>query len=171
MAAEMESTPCAFDALPDLALTLILKLLPVDERLRSREVCTAWRRLLSAPQLWEVCNLSKGGIAAKQTEELLESASAAAAGTMRVLDVSGWTDMDLDALVGVAAANASTLVELSVLDITLRVVDDEAGDHFRADIKCLVAHHLRVLRVSAPELLTLRCRQLTHLRRRGHPIS
>ena len=152
--------PYACDALPDLALSLILNLLPVDERLRCHEVCSAWRKLLSAPQLWEVCDLSDRSIAAKQTQALLDAASVAAGGRMRVLDVSGWKDLDLDALVAVAEANAETLIELSALRCTIAEDDeeeDEGWEEYEYGTKCFEAHHIEALLDEAPELQILRC--------------
>jgi hypothetical protein len=46
--------PCAVEA-----LTLVFSLLPVDARLRCREVCRAWRDALAASSLWTRLDLSE----------------------------------------------------------------------------------------------------------------
>lgn len=57
--------PCSLAALPLVLLRAILLCVPVDTRLRCREVCCGWRDALSEPALWAAVDLSAqpGGVA------------------------------------------------------------------------------------------------------------
>jgi len=75
--------------LPEV-VRLVFLLLPVDARLRCREVCRGWRDFLEDPHLWRVCDLSAlSGVAAECTPALLRAATERAQGTLQELDVSG----------------------------------------------------------------------------------
>lgn len=81
----------------------ILLCLSVPDRLRCREVSRAWRALLAQPQLWRVLDLSAAATGLTSDPEapcgtlipearfvqLLAAASAAAKGTVQLLDLSG----------------------------------------------------------------------------------
>ena len=90
-------------------LRLIFASLPVDARLRCKEVCKSWRWIAKDPLLWQEVDLSdKSGVAVRSAALLL-AVGATAAGRMRTLDVSGWEGMDVTALCSVARLSASTL--------------------------------------------------------------
>ncbi len=104
-------------ALPPLPLSLALAvfaLLPVDARLRCREVCRGWRAVLLERSLWLRLDLSKasGGLARPATEGLLRAAAARACGQLHALDVSECESITHEALLAVLAANAGALREL-----------------------------------------------------------
>jgi hypothetical protein len=75
------------------ALALVFALLPVDVRLRCREVCTSWRHVLSDRALWTRLDLSSraraGGLTRPITEGLFAAALARAAGALTWVDVTG----------------------------------------------------------------------------------
>ena len=111
VASERALAATVLPPLPSDAVELIFSLLPVDVRLRCREVSRAWRAFLELRRLWHVCNLS--GVA-RCSASLLRAASARAGGQLRVLDVSTWESIDWRALTTVAAENAASLNMLHV---------------------------------------------------------
>jgi hypothetical protein len=99
--------------LPNGVLALIFRLLPVDERLRCREVCTSWRVLLSDPDLWRVCDLSRAaGVVAKQSGALLSVASALARGRLLDLNAEHCERLSKGDLAAAAASNSDSLKSL-----------------------------------------------------------
>jgi hypothetical protein len=104
-------------ALPPLPLSLalaIFALLPVDQRLRCREVCRGWRAVLTEISLWRRLDLSASGISPgrEPTSALLRAAAARAAGQLETLDISGCGSVsDADTL-AVVTANSASLREL-----------------------------------------------------------
>jgi hypothetical protein len=110
--AERESS-----ALPPLPLALALAvfaLLPVDARLRCREVCRGWRAVLLERSLWTRLDLSEasGGLARPATEGLLRAAASPAGGQLHFLDVSACGGITHASLLAVLTANAGALREL-----------------------------------------------------------
>jgi len=100
-------------SLPNSLLSLIFLLLPVDDRLRCREVCRAWRDFLSDYSLWTLCDLGpRSGVAARARGSLLAAASARAAGRLASVDVSACDQLEEGDLPAVAAANGGSLLEL-----------------------------------------------------------
>ena len=85
----LAASACIGPANSDI-LSLILLQLPVDARLRCREVCQAWRALLQESILWRACDLSSTSGVAAPTHTLMQAASIRAEGQMRLLDLSGW---------------------------------------------------------------------------------
>ena len=87
--------------------------LPVDTRMRCREVCRAWRFALAAPRLWTELDLTAAsGVVAHVTPELLRAAAARAGGHLEGLRVQYFHDCCHDIappLLDVVAANADTL--------------------------------------------------------------
>ncbi len=105
--------PCAlFERVPHAILLVIFSLLPVDMRLRCREVCPAWRAVLSAERsLWVRLDLSvsSGLLARRVTPALLRAAAALAGGQLEALNVSDSDNVVAEVL---AVAAAGTLREL-----------------------------------------------------------
>jgi hypothetical protein len=104
-------------ALPPLPLSLVLAifaLLPVDARLRCREVCRGWRAVLRERSLWLRLDLSEasGGLARPATEGLLRAAAARAGGQLHALDISECEGITHEALLAVLTVNAGALREL-----------------------------------------------------------
>ncbi len=104
---------CGIAQLPPNCLHLVFLLLPVDTRLRCREVSVAWRDALDDVCLWTELHLSPERGVPCWTVPLLQAAVARARGQLRVLDVSGeCVDFLCDELVDVVCANGGTLREL-----------------------------------------------------------
>ena len=78
--------------LPELICT-IFALLPVDTRLRCREVSRAWCTFLEEPRLWHDVDLSASSGVARRTPALLVAACERAGSRLRVLNVSGWPEL------------------------------------------------------------------------------
>ena len=87
VATERALAAAVLPPLPSDAVELIFSMLPVDVRMRCREVSPAWRAFLQRLRLWHECDLSH---AERRTTKLLRAASARAGGQLRVLDVSTW---------------------------------------------------------------------------------
>jgi len=105
---------------PELA-SLVFALLPVDSRLRCREVSRSWRAFLADARHWQVLDLSLTSGVARSSLALLRAASERARGTLRELDVSGWYNMPVGwgeealgnaQLLPVLRENAASLLEL-----------------------------------------------------------
>ena len=99
--------------LPPALCRSVFKLVPVDTRLRCREVARAWRDHVSDRSLWTRLDLSAaGGVAPERvTVALLNAAVARAGGDLETLVLEGKIRIDPDAVVAVAAAHARTLRE------------------------------------------------------------
>ena len=78
-----------FAPLPFDLAALVFLLLPVDTRLRCREVARGWRDALEDHRLWEELDLSRAS-GVKRSPALLRAASLRAHGHVRTLDLSGW---------------------------------------------------------------------------------
>jgi hypothetical protein len=100
-------------ALPPLPLSLslaVFTLLPVDARLRCREVCRGWRAVLRERSLWLRLDLSEAsGLARPATDALLRAAAAPAGGQLHFLDVSECEGITHACLLAAATANAGAL--------------------------------------------------------------
>jgi len=103
--------------LPELVERIFLAV-PLDDRLRGREVCRGWRAFLGRPRLWEVLDFSR---LARRTPALLAAAAARAQGALRVLDLTGWHQLfrmpnqrnaTLERVLPVLRSNARSLLEL-----------------------------------------------------------
>ena len=141
--------------LPSDAVEIIFSLLPVDNRLRCREVSRAWRAFLQRLRFWRVCNLS--GVV-KQYASLLHAAAARAGGQLRVLDVSMWKALDKVALTAVAAENAASLTVLRAAggqsfepeEVEALLAAAPKLATLLCDVNCVVPDALRLLRNEAP---------------------
>jgi len=139
---------------PELA-SLVFALLPVDSRLRCREVCRGWRAFLADARHWQVLDLSLSSGVARRTLALLRAASERAQGTLRELDVSGWFHLVAawgeealrsEQLLPVLCANAASLLELRAW----RPVDCEGGAFASTAV-------FEQLHAAAPRLRLLEC--------------
>ena len=97
--------------LPEEILVLILMCLPLDARLRAREVSRGWRALLSEPRFWLVLDFSAGsGVVACVTEKLLFAAGERRRGNLHTLDLTGANhSLDPEHLVQFVAAHSQSL--------------------------------------------------------------
>jgi hypothetical protein len=121
-----ERATTALSPLPLAIVLHIFSLLPVDCRLRCLEVCRGWRAVLSERSLWTRLDLSAtSGVRVPQRLEgswdaLLRCAAARAGGGLLTLH----TELNVvthQALLAVAAANASALRELHASDDELYI--------------------------------------------------
>jgi hypothetical protein len=119
-AAAAERANTALWPLPLPIVHQIFSLLPLQTRLRCREVCRGWRGVLAEPSLWARLQLTAAsgvradGVGGGGTwDTLLLCASACAAGGLQSLEVDEEHVSD-GTLLAAAAANAGALTELRV---------------------------------------------------------
>jgi len=146
--------------LPSEHVRLVFLLLPVDARLRCREVCRGWCAFLADASLWRDCDLSaRSGVVAVRTPALLRAASVMAQGTLQVLDATGWRGLfdkvggrrdvksRLTVLLPVLQANAGSLVELRAWEC----FEPSHGFYFLSVV------NIEALLTAAPLLRLLEC--------------
>jgi hypothetical protein len=120
----------ALDVLPTVLWQALFALLPVDQRLRCREVCRDWRAALEERSLWTRLDLSEASGVAPQYQGwhrrctgLLLAAAARAGGQLQSLELGTYSSgLDRDALRRVlrrSAALREIRVEGSVFVQTL----------------------------------------------------
>ena len=111
-----------FAPLPCELAALIFKLLPVDTRLRCREVSRGWRDALEDFRLWEELDLSHAS-GVTLTPALLCAASLRAHGRVHTLELTGWNieDVAYELIVSEAAANKGSLTTLRLAGSTFLV--------------------------------------------------
>ena len=79
-----------FGELPLDFVALVLMRLPLDARLRAREVSRGWRALLNEPRFWLVLDFSQGsGVRRATTRALLFAAGERGRGHLHTLDLTG----------------------------------------------------------------------------------
>jgi len=139
---------------PDL-ISAIFALLPVDARLRFREVCRGWRAFLADARHWQVLDLSPTSGVARRTHALLRASSERTHGTLLELDVSGWYNeavgdgeevLENEPLLAVLRANAASLLKLR----TWKSIDSVIGNLISLTI-------LEQILAAAPRLRVLEC--------------
>jgi hypothetical protein len=135
----------ALTALPPALWHALFSLLPVDQRLRCREVCRGWRAALEDVNLWTRLDLSEAsGVAAAHLENaagLQAAAALRAGGQLQSLDVSGCVRLNFAALHRAAVGSTATLREIRV------------PEGFKA-------RHLTALLRAAPQLRLLHAAEL-----------
>lgn len=113
---QADEAACVFGPLPLALCCLIFALLPVDSRMRCREVCRAWRDALEERSLWRRLDLSAaGGVAPERVNEpFLRAAVARARGDMEALLLTdcGTHTLECATIEDIAATHARTLREL-----------------------------------------------------------
>ena len=157
-------------ALPLAVMLLIFSMLPVDTRLRCREVCRAWRAALEDRSMWWRLDLREGSVTGFDDRDfparrpawaaLLHAAATRAGGDLRVLLTGGeeFTYLELDDITRVAALNAGALRVLRVTELHEGLIVPllNAAPHLEAleaDMMCFgcVSAH-QILRNLAPYL-------------------
>jgi len=99
-----------FGELPWDFVALLLMRLPLDARLRAREVSRGWRALLNEPRFWLVLDFSRGsGVVARLTPALLFAAGKRGRGHLHTLDLTGTEGLDAEHLVEFAAVHGQSL--------------------------------------------------------------
>jgi hypothetical protein len=140
-----------FGELPLDFVALVLMRLPVDARLRAREVSRGWCALLNEPRFWLVLDFSAGnGVVVLLTRALLFAAGERGRGHLHTLDLTGAQDLYPRDLIEFVAAHGQSL--RTVTAPTTRDYCGRPSYPFSAD------QVTRLCR-SAP-LCTLRCRVL-----------
>lgn len=144
-----------FAALPLPLFQRVAALLSVEERLRCRGVCRAWRDALSDPALWSClelelcCEHVDGG----RSLRLLRAAAAVAGGTLRQLHLSVRPVMHMWLCDDAVRAVADCAASLEELHVCVNRTDAHAlleqwGGRLRDE-------HLRTLIAAAPRLRAL----------------
>jgi hypothetical protein len=101
--------------LPQALALRVFFLLPVDARMRAREVSPCWRATLNEVSLWTSLDVSAtAGLARPARDILLRAAAARAGGHLHTLDVSDCPFLTTETLMAVVGANSGTLTDLRV---------------------------------------------------------
>ena len=100
---------------PPNVVALLFSLLPLDARLRAREVCRGWRFFLEDVSLWQYPDFSEAAAESPTvvlTWGLARAACARAKGTLHTLNLRGMLADSLAALVELVAENGESLRSL-----------------------------------------------------------
>ena len=103
---------------PPNVVALFFSLLPLDARLRAREVCRGWRFFLEDACFWTHVDLSKScGVNPRflfrEDLALIRAACARAKGALHALDLSGVDSLSLDEVAELVAENGESLRALT----------------------------------------------------------
>ena len=143
--------------LPICVCHAIFLLLPVDTRLRCREVSRGWHACLSNPELWQLCDVSDTSGVAHRTIALLRAATKRALGTLRALDVSGFQETSsganglVKALTEIAMENTEHLEKLRAWNCRKY----EGWTIVPTETACAARYQVRNLLALSPKLLNL----------------
>ena len=106
-----------FGELPLEVVALILLCLPVDARLRAREVSRGVRTLLNEPRFWLALDFSPGsGVEARLTRALLFAAGERGRGHLHTLDLTGVRNLFNEDLAQFVAVHGQSLRSVTVLE-------------------------------------------------------
>ena len=100
---------------PPNVVALLFSLLPLDTRLRAREVCRGWRFFLEDVSFWQSLDFSKAAaksLTVALTWGLVRAACARAKGTLHTLDLFAVREVPLGALGELVAENGESLRSL-----------------------------------------------------------
>ena len=99
-----------FGELPLDFVALVFLRLPLDARLRAREVSRGWRALLNEPRFWLVLDFSPGsGVVARMSRALLFAAGERGRGHLHTLDLTGAEGFDSEDLAQFVATHGQSL--------------------------------------------------------------
>ena len=140
----------------------ILMRLPVDARLRAREVSRGWRALLNEPRFWLVLDFSsESGVVARFAHRALRALLFAAGergrGHLHTLDLTGVRALRTEDLVQFVAAHGQSLRSMTTPE-SLRLRANEVTRlcrsaplcTLRCGVDCTIAEALPLLRCEAP---------------------
>ena len=100
-----------------LILLAFLMRLPVDARLRAREVSRGCRTLLNEPRFWTVLDFSRGsGVEARVSRALLFAAGERGRGHLHTLNLTGVGGLSYEDLAQFVAAQGQSLRSVTVLE-------------------------------------------------------
>jgi len=147
-----------FGDLPWDFVALVLMRLPVDARLRAREVSRGWRALLNQPRFWLVLDFSRGsGVVARLTRALLFAAGERARGHLHTLDLTGDEDLGAEDLKQFVAAHGQSLRSLTASEglklkakLVTRLCRSALLCTLRCYVGCSAAGALPLLRCEDP---------------------
>ena len=148
-----------FGELPLDFVALVLMRLPLDARLRAREVSRGWRALLNELRFWLVLDFSPGsGVVARLTRALLFAAGERARGHLHTLDLTGANhSLDPEHLVQFVAAHGQSLRTVTTpvqrplnADQVTRLCCSASLCTLRCFVSCDVAEALPLLRCEVP---------------------
>ena len=106
-----------FGELPWDFVALVLLRLPLDARLRAREVSRGWRALLNDPRFWLVLDFSPGsGVEARVSRALLFAAGERGRGHLHTLNLTGVGGLSYEDLAQFVAAQGQSLRSVTVLE-------------------------------------------------------
>ena len=149
--------PVGFCSLPDEVVVMIFARLPLDARLRAREVSPAWRALLEDVSLWQRVIFSEAvakRLADALTLGLARAAIARAKGTLHTLNLFLVLDIPLAALIELVTENGESLRSLRTPKTLYLNAADVA--HLRQAAP-LCKLHCAVLCTGAEAVALLRC--------------
>ena len=147
-----------FGELPWDFVALVLLRLPVDARLRAREVSRGWRALLNEPRFWLVLDFSpESGVTARFTRALLFAAGERGRGHLHTLDVNCSWGPGPEDLFEFAAAHGQSLRFVTVSELLMFNADEMTSlcrsaplCTLRCYVGCNAAEALPLLRCEAP---------------------
>ena len=149
-----------FGELPWDFLALVFLRMPVDARLRAREVSRGWRALLNEPRFWLVLDFSQGsGVRRATTRALLFAAGERGRGHLHTLDVNGYEDDLLSAedLAQFVAAHGESLRSVTAsesrplgADLIMLLCRSAPLCTLHCRARCTAAEALPLLRCEAP---------------------
>ena len=147
-----------FSELPWDFVALVFLRLPLDARLRAREVSRGWRALLNEPRFWTVLDFSPGsGVVAWVTRALLFAAGERGRGHLHTLDHTGSEGLHGFQLEEFVAAHGQSLrsvtasewCPLSANNVT-SLCRSASLCTLRCHVNCDAAEALPLLRCEAP---------------------
>jgi len=145
--------------LPLEMVALVLLCLPVDCRLRAREVSRRWRSLLNEPRFWTVLDISPGsGVVARLTRALLFAAGERGRGHLRTLELTGADNLlEAEDLEQFVAENGQSLRSVTApewplleADLVTRLCRSAPLCTLHCRVDCAPAEALPLLRCEAP---------------------
>ena len=159
-----------FGELPWDFVALVFLRLPVDARLRAREVSRCWRALLNEPRFWTVLDFSPGsGVVARLTRALLFAAGERGRRHLHTLDVTGAKYLPAEPLVQFAAVHGQSLRSVTApewpplsANYVTHLCRSAPLCTLRCRVECTFAEAVPLLRCEAPCALLHVVRLLVH---------
>jgi len=148
--------------LPLEIVALVLLCLPLDARLRAREVSQDWRALLNEPRFWLVLDFSPGsGVVAPLTRALLFAAGERGRGHLCTLELTDADNLlEAEDLVQFVATHSQSLLSVTTpewpvleADLVTRLCLSAPLCTLHCRVDCAPAEALPLLRCEAPYAL------------------
>ena len=130
----------------------LLMRLPVDARLRAREVSRGWRALLNEPRFWLVLDFSPGsGVVVRVSRALLFAAGERGRGHLHTLDLTGVRGLLNEDLAQFVAVHGQSLRSVTASELGFSA--DEVTRLCRSAPLCTLRCRVRCRATEAPPLL------------------